>query len=123
MERRDTTEQWQIKGLARCTFPSVYVSPSTYPQSEARLIVRATKTDPDIATNTTNWTFSIIAVAAGDNDSSSSSSSDTTCSFTVANSDPRANFYGVPCDAEAKSGFTISWGYNGEADSAVMTVC
>lgn len=47
----------------------------------------------------------------------------TSCSLPSPTSDPSASFYGIPCGADASANYKISWGYNSDADSAVMTVC
>jgi hypothetical protein len=72
------------------------------------------KIAPDTASNTTNWSLSILDIQTGQ---------ETHCSFAVPNTDPKASFYGAPCGADANYAYRISWGCNGNADSAVMTVC
>jgi hypothetical protein len=69
---------------------------------------------PDTASNSTNWALSILDIQTGQ---------ETHCSFAVPSTDPTTSFYGKPCGADANAAFGISWGYNGNADSAVMTVC
>ncbi|KAL2179222.1 uncharacterized protein P884DRAFT_195913 [Thermothelomyces heterothallicus CBS 202.75] len=49
--------------------------------------------------------------------------SQTPCSPKVPTSDPVGSFYGIPCGSDDDPGFKASWGYNGDTDSAVMTIC
>ncbi|KAK4032738.1 hypothetical protein C8A01DRAFT_40827 [Parachaetomium inaequale] len=68
---------------------------------------------PDIGANTTKWQFTVVDGAG----------KETHCSLAAPTSDPVGSFYGIPCGTDADANFKASWGYNDDADSAVMTVC
>ncbi|KAK3308894.1 uncharacterized protein B0T15DRAFT_122038 [Chaetomium strumarium] len=75
---------------------------------------RLTRT-PVIQSNTTKTEmveFSIADVDAG---------TQTNCTVNLLNQGLTASWYGKPCGLDFR--WSISWGYNSDADSAVMTVC
>ncbi|KAK4103807.1 hypothetical protein N658DRAFT_504656 [Parathielavia hyrcaniae] len=69
---------------------------------------------PNGKPNTTDWVFSVLDSQTGQ---------EANCSLSVSDNGPSASFYGVPCGRGDNANFRISWGYNGAADSAVMTAC
>lgn len=93
--------------------PSPYCST---PKQQQTLTTPAA-TDPDKPANQTNWQCTIVETSTADGH-------ETDCSFSVPNSDPVASFYGIPCSGgKSGPGFAVSWGYNKEVDSAVVSVC
>jgi len=93
---------WTIKDLARdCTPPTIPTPCCSY-----ELIISATNAQPDFDCRLTDYGSPVSA-------------SNTTLS------DPRYNsFAAYSCngDAAQSGGWQISWGYNSDHDSAVMTV-
>jgi hypothetical protein len=72
-------------------------------------------TAPVVLSNTTKTErveFSIADVDAG---------TQTNCTVNLLNQNLTASWYGMPCGMDFR--WSISWGYNSDADSAVMTVC
>ncbi|KAH6854295.1 hypothetical protein B0I37DRAFT_410390 [Chaetomium sp. MPI-CAGE-AT-0009] len=67
----------------------------------------------DMGANTTTWQFTIVHAGGRE----------THCSPTAPTSDPVGSFYGLPCGINDDADFKASWGYNSDADSAVMTLC
>ncbi|KAL2126003.1 hypothetical protein VTI74DRAFT_1976 [Chaetomium olivicolor] len=65
---------------------------------------------PDAELNETNFNFVVEDSELGQ----------TACLF-VAPRDMANSWYGIWCDS--KHTYKVSWGYNSESDSAVMTVC